>query len=107
MCTVVDCWNEGNWVMDFKQCLSCHEYYSWLGLLDSIQDIILTDNKADSVRWVLNKNNQFSTKSLYRFLTDRGVSSKVAGHVWKSKVPLKVKFFCGKLLTINYKWLRI
>jgi hypothetical protein len=79
--------------MDFRRCLSSQEYNSWLGLLDSIQDITLTDNKADSVIWGLNKNNQFSTKSLYRFLTDRGVSSKIAGHIWKSKIPLKINFF--------------
>jgi hypothetical protein len=93
MCVVADCWDEDSWVMDFRRSPSRQEYNSWMDLLDSIQDITLTDNKADSVIWVLNKNNQFSTKSLYRFLTDRGVSSRIEGYIWKSKIPLKIKFF--------------
>lgn len=41
--------------------------------------------------------NQFTTKSLYRFLTDRGVPSKATRYIWKSKVPLKINFFLWKV----------
>ena len=35
----------------------------------------------------------FSTKSLYKFITNRGVVSRVAGIIWKCRMPLKIKFF--------------
>ena len=35
----------------------------------------------------------FTTKSLYRFLTDRGTTSRVVRYIWKCKIPLKIKFF--------------
>jgi hypothetical protein len=63
-----------------------------------LNDCSLIDNRADSVLWALDKKNQFTTKSMYRFLTDRGANSRVAGFIWKSKVPLKIKFFLWQLL---------
>lgn len=98
LCSVADCWDGEHWGMEFKRCLSVEEYNSWLNLLDMLKDCALTDNKADRVLWNLDMKNQFSTKSLYRFCTDRGVHSKVAGHLWKSKVPLKIKFFLCQVL---------
>lgn len=83
--------------MDFKRSLSVQEYDSWLNLLDSIRDVSLADNKADVVSWALDKSRTYTTKSLYRFLTNRGVSSRVAGYIWKSKVPLKIKFFLWQI----------
>ena len=97
-CHVADCWDEGSWGLDFKRCLSMQQYDSWLGMLNMLNDCSLTDNRADRVIWALEKKNLFTTKSLYRFLTDRGVKSRVAGSIWKSKVPLKIKFFLWQLL---------
>lgn len=79
--------------MDFKRSLSSQEYNSWLGLLDSLRDIKLTDNKADTVMLMLERKKIFTSKSLYRFLTNGGVTSRIAGHVWRSKLPLKIKVF--------------
>ncbi|KAG2534833.1 hypothetical protein PVAP13_9NG087473 [Panicum virgatum] len=45
-CTVTDCWKDGSWGMDFKRSLSIQEYNRWLGLLETIHDKNLTDNKA-------------------------------------------------------------
>lgn len=63
-----------------------------------LNDCALTDNRADCVQWALEKKKHFTTKSLYRFLTDRGVCSRVAGYVWKGKIPLKIKFFLWQIL---------
>lgn len=61
----------------------------------------LTDNKADCVQWALDMKKLFTTKSMYRFLTDRGVNSRVAGIIWMIRVPLKINFFCGSYLIIS------
>jgi hypothetical protein len=84
--------------MDFRRSLTTQSYNSWLGLLDLLQDCALTDNKADCVLWALDRKNQFSTKSLHRFLTDRGTTSRVAGYIWRSKVPLKIKLFLWQMV---------
>lgn len=91
-CLVADCWDEDGWGMDFKRALTCHEYNRWLELKESLADISLSDN-PDSVFWALEKNNLFTTKSLYRFISGSGVSRRVAGFIWKSRLPLKIKFF--------------
>jgi hypothetical protein len=60
--------------MDFKRSLSIQEYNSWLDLKDKLQLIILEPEHNDSVSWALERKGQYTTKSLYRFLTDRGVA---------------------------------
>lgn len=96
-CFVSDCCEEGTWVVDFKRCLSTQDYESWLGLLHMLNGCALTDNKADCVQWALDMKKLFTTKSMYRFLTDRGVNSRVAGIIWKIRVPLKIIFFLWQL----------
>lgn len=61
-----------------------------------LNDIPLT-SEIDSVKWALDKSKSFTSKSLYRFLFGSGVSSRVAGFVWKSKLPLKIKFFLWQI----------
>lgn len=40
----------------------------------------------------------FTTKSLYRFITNIGVNNRVAGiSIWKSKIPLKSEFFLWQM----------
>lgn len=96
-CFVSECREGDSWYVDFKRSLTSQEYDSWLGLLEDIKDVTLTDNKTDSVHWELDKSRKFSTKSLYRFITDRGTISRVAQLVWKSKIPLKIKIFLWQL----------
>jgi len=95
-CSVADCWDEDGWGMDFKRALTCHEYNRWLELKESLADISLSDN-PDSVFWALEKNKLFTTKSLYRFISGSGVSRRVAGFIWKSRLPLKIKFLLWQI----------
>jgi hypothetical protein len=92
-CCVSDCWDDGEWTMDFKRALSIHEFNNWLLLKVLLQPITLYPESNDSVTWALERKGHFSTRSLYRFLTDRGFSSKVARFIWRARMPLKIKFF--------------
>jgi hypothetical protein len=58
-----------------------------------LQGYKLEGEANDIVSWALEPKKLFSTKSLYRFLTDRGMPSRVACLIWKCKIPLKIKFF--------------
>ena len=71
----------------FKRALSSRDFDRWMDLKSILSATTLTHN-IDSVSWALDKSGHFTTKSLYRFLTDRGITSKVAGYIWKCKVPL-------------------
>lgn len=89
---VADCWEDNEWFVDFKRALSVQEFDRWRELISVLGEVSLS-NESDIVLWVLDKTKTFSTKSLYRFISDRGVASKVAGYIWKCKVPLKIQFF--------------
>ena len=91
-CFVEKSWEGEEWVMEFIRSLSVQEHNRWLELVDGLHDFSLSSD-IDSVKWALDKSNIFTTKSLYRFLSDSGASSRVAGYIWKSKLPLKIKFF--------------
>jgi hypothetical protein len=86
-CCVSDCWDDGEWTMDFKRALSVQEFNSWLLLKELLQPITLSPEPNDSVTWALERKGHFSTRSLYIFLTDRGVSSKVAGFNGELECP--------------------
>jgi hypothetical protein len=96
-CLVSECWEEDEWVMDFRRSLTVQEYNSWIDLTNSLQRCIPESDAADIVSWALEPKGLFSTKSLYRFLTDWGMPSRVVGLIWKCKMPLKIKFFLWQM----------
>ncbi len=52
----------------------------------------------DGVRWRWSKSKAFSVKSMYLFLQDSGVVDIRFDHLWKLKLPLKVKIFVRLVL---------
>ena len=61
--------------------------------MTSLENVALDQNSRDEVYWALDSSKSFTTKSLYRFVTNRGVSIPEAENVWKAKLPLKIKIF--------------
>ena len=100
-CVVGDCWVDQDWVVQFRRALSSEEFQRWTMLYDELQLFSIDENIPDKVSWALDKTKMFTTKSLYRFLSNRGMPSRVAGIIWKCKVPLKIKFFLWQ--TFNNK----
>jgi hypothetical protein len=56
---------------------------------------VISDS-CDSVVWGLTANRIFTTKSLYQNL-ERNISGANNKWIWKSKLPLKIKFFMWQL----------
>jgi hypothetical protein len=100
LCSVRDCWDEDDWFVDFRRALSIDEFESWNSLLSELQTVSLTDTE-DSVTWALEKHGSYTTKSLYRFLSNRDLPSRVARIIWKCRIPLKIKFFSGRFSIIS------
>jgi hypothetical protein len=88
---------DGEWSANFRRPLSVREYERWSELKGEPAGLVLDEEGSDMVKWGLEKNGLFSTKSLYRFITDGGAASRLAGYLWKCKIPLKIKFFLWQI----------
>jgi hypothetical protein len=60
--------------------------------------VVLDPANRDDVVWSLEKSKNFTTKSLYRFTTHKGVGVANAKTIWKTKLFLKTKVFLWQLL---------
>jgi len=79
-------WKDGDWSIDFRRSLTISERASWEELEKSLPTS-LVDDERDEVVWALDRTKVFSTKSLYSFLSNRGVCVKESDNIWKTKVP--------------------
>ena len=66
-------------------------FEQWLGIINSVYNHPFV-NSEDTPVWAWNKNKNFSSQSVYNFLTKEN-SRKHLKHVWKAKIPYKIKFF--------------
>lgn len=90
---VAEHWVDGEWFIDFRRSLTMREYERWGMLREELSALTLSEGTPDQVTWVLEKKGFFSTKSLYKFLAYGGFPNRIAGHLWKCRIPLKIKFF--------------
>jgi len=63
----------------------------WLGVVDDVYHHSFEDSK-DILVWKWNKNNLFSTKSVYEFQTKED-SRKHFKHIWKAKIFIQNQNF--------------
>ena len=63
------------WVWDFNRSLGLEEVQEWEALISATKGKCL-NNAQDKVLWVLEKSGVYSTRSMYRFLTFKGVINK-------------------------------
>lgn len=71
-CAVAECWEVGDWFVDFQRSLSCQEFERWLDLKAKLEAYTLDPNNADDISWGLEAKGIFTTRSLYRFILNRG-----------------------------------
>lgn len=71
-CTVGECWQMGEWTMNFRRSLKREEADQWEELLEMIKETNIND-QHDRITWVLEKSGQYTTRSMYRMLAHRGV----------------------------------
>ena len=66
-------------------------FEQWLGIINSVYNHPFV-NSEDTPVWAWNKNKNFSSQLVYNFLTKEN-SRKHFKHVWKAKIPYKIKIF--------------
>jgi hypothetical protein len=72
--------------------LGSEEMREWTDLQKLLSDVRLTQQE-DIISWGLTPSKVFETSSLYRFMTDGGMDSRLAVRIWKCKIPLKIRIF--------------
>jgi hypothetical protein len=64
----------------------------WHNLVAKVVDVRLNDNE-DEFRWGLSPNGIFQVRSMYNtMIVDNIWNNRL---LWKLKLPLKIKVFCG------------
>ena len=94
--SVADCWDGENWIIPFRRSLTTTEKDDLDKLLLWLQPSSLSVG-LDNITWALENSKVFSTKSLYSFMTNRGVMLKDSNSCWKVRTPLKIKVFLWQL----------
>jgi hypothetical protein len=89
--SVAKCARAG-WDLHFRRMLGEAEAIEWAEMQGMLRGVTLTD-RDDEISWSLTANNFFSTRSLYRFLTNGGIPNILAKKIWKCNVPLKIRIF--------------
>ena len=64
----------------------------------SLIDGVFLSGQRDTVVWELEKSGEYSTKSMYRWLTFGGVSDPQLKKIWKLKMPTKIKIFVWQVI---------
>jgi hypothetical protein len=81
------------WInLSFPRSFGPQEVEQWDRLGVMLVNVGLREDR-DIVCWKLEKNNKFSTRSLYKFILDPGVKDLRAMDIWKCRIPLKQKNF--------------
>ena len=92
-CLVSDCWMDGEWQIDFCRPFGQEEIQQWEALLQQIEKEKISST-GDQVKWAFERRGGiYTTQSMYRFLSCRGVTNKRMKLLWGSKLPMKIKVF--------------
>jgi hypothetical protein len=89
---VGDCYNQGEWVIEFRRTFGLGELAQWEEMLTEMRFVSIQEGH-DEIRWCLEKSGQYTTRSMYRFLIHRGVLNMHMQRVWKARLPMKLKVF--------------
>ena len=67
---------------------------SWQHLLSRLDSVNLTQGR-DVFRWNLTTSGSYTVDSMYRALSHSEAPLNNNKLIWKSKMPLKIRFSCG------------
>ena len=100
--------NSLSWNFDFRRNLNEVEIEEAARLLQKVENVHLSQSRADNRRWKLDLSGLFTCKSYRSFLSKNGIVQHFPPYsqIWKSKVPPKVKVLVwlvanGKLNTCD------
>ena len=77
--------------IEFRHNLTGNKWNAWLNMLQELMIINLT-NEEDKFIWILTTTGLYRVKSMYEDFLN-GHTVHLRKHIWKLKVPLKIKIF--------------
>ena len=89
---VGDCWDNGNWNINFRRTFGHLEVKEWESLMLELANVQIGGDE-DKVKWKMEKSGLYSTKSMYRLLSFEGVINKWLQKLWNNRTPTKLKVF--------------
>ena len=66
--------------------------HEWKKLMDILDNVVISEGE-DTFSWILEKSGQYSTKSMHRRLSFRGIVNRRMVKLWKNKIPMKIRVF--------------
>lgn len=84
---VGDCWAGDGWCVRFRRPLGHKDFEDWEVLMNKLDDFRLNEEQ-DQFSWILDKTNNYSTRSMYRRVVFRGITNRRMNKLWKSKLLL-------------------
>lgn len=97
---VRDYWHRGHWKLALIRNGSLEDSTSLACLKRLLQGISPGNEDLDTPVWRWERKGDFSVKSTYRFLIDRGLRLTHKKLNWETKCPLKVHIFMWLVLMI-------
>jgi hypothetical protein len=81
-----------NWQINLRRNLGAEATPKWSDLQTMLTGVTLNNNE-DEVSWGLSPSKTFTTSSLYKFLMTGGIECRLAKHIWKCRILLKIQTF--------------
>ena len=83
---------EGASRLTFRRSLTEMEMQEWDSLEELVTQTQLRQGRDEMV-WMLERKGKYTTRSLYRAMTNGGVRDPMLEAIWKCKIPLKIQIF--------------
>jgi hypothetical protein len=90
-----------NWVKDLSRELRTEGYAQCVRLWIAVNNVQREEDVPDAFSWPCSDTGQYSAKGTYEMLCQGSVKSVTATCTWKSRAPLKCKFFIW--LALQYR----
>lgn len=90
--TIAEVNTKGLGIFTFRRSFVPQEVDQWRQLCDLFDNLELS-NSPDIMRWALTPNKQYTTQSLYRALSFRGIRDEKMHAIWRCPAPMKIKHF--------------
>jgi hypothetical protein len=100
--SVSKCYRDWDWVFNFRKSFGPREMCEWEGLLETLGEF-RPNGGQDRLRWSLEKSGKYTTRSMYRALSHRGVTNLQMQNLWGSNLPMKLKVFMRQVYHDRYR----
>ena len=90
---ILACRDRGMDLFSLNHNLNQNHSLSLIRHFNGIINSVFLSSEEDSISWTLSESKNFTVKSCYDILNDRGLRSVFKTSIWRSAAPLNVKFF--------------